>query len=72
MALQQRLERAQREGDLPVDASAADLARYVATVAQGMAVQAAGGATREQLRRVAGIALLAWPVAADKAPAMAQ
>jgi hypothetical protein len=38
-----------------------DLAQYVAAVAQGMAVQAAGGATRKQLRKIADLALQAWP-----------
>jgi AcrR family transcriptional regulator len=59
--IRKRLDRAKREGDLPPPANAADLARYLATVYQGMSVQAAGGATREQLRRVAKIALRAWP-----------
>ena len=40
---------------------AADLARYAATVIHGMSVQAAGGATRSDLRRVADLALRAWP-----------
>jgi AcrR family transcriptional regulator len=60
-SIRKRLDRAKREGDLPPHASPADLARYLATVYQGMSVQAAGGATREQLRRVAKIALRAWP-----------
>jgi AcrR family transcriptional regulator len=60
-ALVSRLERAKREGDLPKDARPADLARYVWTVCYGLAVQAAGGATRDQLRRVADVAMLAWP-----------
>lgn len=60
-ALQKRLERAEREGDLPADANCADLAQFVATVTQGMAVQAAGGATRKQLRKVAQLALQSWP-----------
>ncbi len=49
------------EGDLPADSDPADLARYVATVYQGMAVQAASGATRRQLRATAKSALAAWP-----------
>lgn len=61
-AVRQRLERAQTEGDLPPDASPADLARYVVTVIQGIAVQAAGGATRNELRRVIQTALRAWPL----------
>ncbi len=60
-ALQERFERARREGDLPEEANCADLARYVATVVQGMAVQAAGGATRKHLLKVAEITLLACP-----------
>jgi AcrR family transcriptional regulator len=60
-ALRQRFERARSEGDLPPGADPADLARYVITVIQGMAVQAASGATREELGRVIEMALRAWP-----------
>lgn len=60
-ALCERFERAIAEGDLPRNCEPADLARYVATVSQGMAVQAAGGATREELQKVAERALSAWP-----------
>src|SRR5437764_1310331 len=60
-AIRRRFERAAAEGDLPADADPADLARYVVTVMRGMAVQAAGGATGEELRRVAAMALRAWP-----------
>jgi AcrR family transcriptional regulator len=60
-ALRQRLARAKSDGDLPADASPTDLARYVATIIQGMAVQAAGGASRKDLRRVAEMALRGWP-----------
>jgi AcrR family transcriptional regulator len=59
--LRQRLTRAMRDGDLPADANCADLARFVCVVLHGMAVQAAGGASRSQLRRVAETALRAWP-----------
>ena len=60
-ALRQRLKRAKAEGDLPRDANPTDLARYVATVAHGMSVQAVGGASRSQLRRVVQTVLRAWP-----------
>jgi len=60
-ALRRRFKRAISEGDLPADANAADLARFVATVIHGMAVQTAGGASRAELRRVAQMALRAWP-----------
>jgi AcrR family transcriptional regulator len=61
VALRRRLQRAEREGDLPKTADPAELARYVMTVVRGMAVQAAGGASRAQLHRVAQIALRVWP-----------
>ena len=60
-ALRARLQRARRDGDLPPDADAADLARYINTIAQGIAVQAAGGANRKQLDHVVDIAVRAWP-----------
>src|SRR5437870_11047236 len=61
VALRRRLQRAKRGGDLPKNADPAELAHYVMTVVRGMAVQSAGGASRDQLRRVAQIALRAWP-----------
>jgi AcrR family transcriptional regulator len=61
IALRRRLQRAKREGDLPRNANPAELARYVITVLQGMAIQGAGGASPDQLRRVAQVALRAWP-----------
>jgi AcrR family transcriptional regulator len=60
-ALRRRLQQAKREGDLPKNADPAELAHYVMTVLHGMAVQGADGASRDQLRRVAQIALRAWP-----------
>ncbi|WP_028922779.1 TetR/AcrR family transcriptional regulator [Pseudonocardia acaciae] len=60
-ALRERLERARDERDLPRDADPAALARYVLTVSDGIATQAASGATPDDLRRVVDIALAAWP-----------
>lgn len=61
-ALRGRFERAKVEGDLPKDADPAGLARYIATVTQGMAVQASSGeSSREDLTKVAEMALRAWP-----------
>jgi AcrR family transcriptional regulator len=62
-AIRRRFERAIADGDLPPDSRPADLARYLMTVIQGIAVQAAGGASRAQLCRVAAMALRAWPMA---------
>src|SRR6266550_815777 len=61
IALRRRFQRAKREGDLPGNADPGELASYVMTVLQGMAVQGANGARRNQLRRIAQIALRAWP-----------
>jgi AcrR family transcriptional regulator len=60
-ALCARFKQARARGDLPADARPADLARYVMTLSQGIAVQAAAGASREDLRRVAAIAVKTWP-----------
>ena len=59
--LRQRFERAIAEGDLPEGSDAADLAAYLSAILQGMAVQAAGGTTRAQLRKIAEMALRTWP-----------
>ena len=59
--IRERLARAKRKGDLPKDADPASLARYVATVIHGMAVQAVSGVSRPELRRIAATALKAWP-----------
>src|SRR5262245_12831015 len=59
--IRKRLERARRDGDLPEGIDCGDLARYLTTVVHGLAVQAAGGATRKQLRRVADLAMQVWP-----------
>jgi AcrR family transcriptional regulator len=56
-----RLAHAKSNGDLPADTDPADLARYVATIIYGIAVQAAGGASRSRLRRVIEIALRTLP-----------
>jgi AcrR family transcriptional regulator len=60
-ALRARFERAKADGDLNADADPQALARFVVTVQQGMSVQAAGGASRDDLMAVAEMALKAWP-----------
>ena len=60
-ALRARFERARSEGDLPGDADPTTLARYLSTIAYGMAVQASAGATPESLRDIAAAALRGWP-----------
>ncbi len=59
--IRDRFERAVQEGDLPKGSDCATLARYIVTVLNGMAVQAVSGATQNELRRVAAVAIQAWP-----------
>jgi len=59
--LRARLERAKVDGDLPAESCSGQLARYVMTVSNGMAVQAAAGATRKQLQEVVDQVLRGWP-----------
>ncbi len=59
--VRKRFERAIEQGDLTATANAAQLARFVVTVLWGLSVQAAGGATREQLEEVATHAMRSWP-----------
>jgi len=60
-AVRRRLKRAKDEGDLPADADPAQLARYIRAIVYGLAVHAAGGATRRELQGVAEVALRHWP-----------
>jgi len=60
--IRDRLKRAKAEGDLPPEADPDDLARYLSIVIYGITVQAAGGATRKELRNVAELALRNLPL----------
>jgi AcrR family transcriptional regulator len=57
----ERFKQARAEGDLPEHVDPAELASYIRTVAYGMAVKAATGATRAELEHVAERAMRAWP-----------
>ncbi|MCX2931575.1 TetR/AcrR family transcriptional regulator [Mycobacterium sp. CVI_P3] len=61
--LRERFQRALDEGDLPPGADPGVLARYVMTVSNGIAVQAAAGASPDDLHHVAAVALRNWPSA---------
>jgi AcrR family transcriptional regulator len=60
-ALRRRFDQAQAQSDLPVGANTSDLAKYIATIHQGMSVQATSGATKEQLQAVVRLTLENWP-----------
>jgi AcrR family transcriptional regulator len=59
--LEQRFRRAVDDGDLSADTDPALLARYLMTVSNGMAVQAASGVTRRELQEIADAVLRQWP-----------
>lgn len=59
--MRERFEQGQAAGELPPDAVAADLARFLVVVLNGLSIQATNGATREQMQRVAEIAIKAFP-----------
>ncbi|GHH38753.1 TetR/AcrR family transcriptional regulator [Lentzea cavernae] len=59
--LTNRLRRAVDEGDLPAETDSALLARYLMTIGNGVAVQAAGGAGRADLQVIVDAVLQSWP-----------
>jgi AcrR family transcriptional regulator len=59
--MEMRLERAKREGELPETIDTAVLTEYFTSLATGLSVQAAGGATPEQLSKVVTMAMSQWP-----------
>ncbi len=59
--LRERFERGIAEGDLPRKADPAALAKFVATLQNGIAVQMAGGADRETMLSAIDVALRGWP-----------
>lgn len=58
--LHDRLKRAVREGEVPESMDCLAVARFYATVQQGMSIQARDGASRETLRSVAACAMAGW------------
>jgi AcrR family transcriptional regulator len=62
--LRARFERAIAEGDLPPGSDADLISRYLTTVADGLSVQAQGGATRATLTHVVDATLAHWPPSA--------
>lgn len=62
-ALHVRLEIARKAGELPPQTDTSTLAAFYAMVVQGMAVQARDGAKTALLKRMATMAMRAWPEA---------
>ncbi|WP_437109736.1 TetR/AcrR family transcriptional regulator [Streptomyces sp. enrichment culture] len=61
--VRERFQRAVDEGELPPGTDPGLLARYVTTLAFGIAVQAASGVARDELQEMADAALRNWPLA---------
>jgi AcrR family transcriptional regulator len=59
--LEDRLEEVADAGPLPPGMTATEAARLVVLAIQGMAVEAKGGTTRNQLREIVRTFLLSWP-----------
>ncbi|MFE9921125.1 TetR/AcrR family transcriptional regulator [Streptomyces sp. NPDC005774] len=60
-SVRERFQRAVDDGDLPPETDPGLLARYVTTLAFGIAVQAASGVARDELQEMADAALRNWP-----------
>lgn len=60
-AMKARFDRAISEGELPTCTDTDSLARFYSAVVQGMSAQACDGACTTTLKRLADIALSAWP-----------
>ena len=60
--VQDRLERARREGDLPPETDVQALTLFLVSVMNGISVQAISGRSSEALNAVADLALRVWPV----------
>ncbi|MEU5843231.1 TetR/AcrR family transcriptional regulator [Rhodococcus sp. NPDC047139] len=58
----ERFRQAVDTGDLPAGTDPGLLARYVTTLVFGISVQAASGATRDELQEMADAAMRSWPI----------
>jgi hypothetical protein len=70
MAVCQRLLRAKKEHELPPGVMPEQLAAYVTSIGNGLAIRAADGAKREELYHIIDLALAFWPKTPDKATAI--
>lgn len=61
-SLRLRLDEIGHAGSLPAGMSAADVALFLTTFIQGLAIQARSGAPRRQLRHLVAVVMQGWPV----------
>ena len=62
LAIQRRMQRAKRDGEISADVNPKDLARLVLVVMNGLGVQAANGASPAEMKRAVELALRTVPV----------
>ncbi len=62
LMVQQRMQRAHAEGDLPKHVSPKDFARYVVILINGLGVQSVNGATATEMDRAVKLALKSLPL----------
>ena len=63
LCFSERFDLAKTQGDLPAYVDSAGLAKYLATIHQGMSIQATSGANKWELLAVVQLALNNWPTA---------
>ena len=56
-ALRARLQQARKSGELPTDVNLDDYARYLSTLLGGLAIQAANGISRAEMKRIGDMAV---------------
>jgi AcrR family transcriptional regulator len=59
--LAKRFGKAKKEGDLPDDANAETLAKFLSTLHQGMSIQVTSGTSKRELMQIVELALKSWP-----------
>ncbi|HEX4149868.1 MAG TPA: helix-turn-helix domain-containing protein [Pirellulales bacterium] len=68
LAVRQHLQRADRIQQLPQGIPAREMAGYLTSVGNGLAIRAADGARRQELYRIVDLALAFWPVITAEPP----
>jgi DNA replicative helicase MCM subunit Mcm2 (Cdc46/Mcm family) len=65
-SIKKRFDLAKDNRDLPEDTNTTALAKYVATIHQGISVQASSGASKDALMDIIDIAMQNWPANTKK------
>jgi AcrR family transcriptional regulator len=60
-SFKKRFDLAKNNRDLPDDANSSALAKYIATIHQGISVQASSGASKDELMCIVDMVMQSWP-----------